>query len=164
MDYGMIGKIEKAKRYAEERNRITFDGLEAQVRGDNSSYTLKLDSSGWHCTCPGFQKYAICPHIMAMERLLKPMLKRPPQPYAPGQNVVSDVEKAKRYADERDRIRIQSFAVKFDGNHGAHHTRYNNGVWDCDCDFFKSRSVCSHTMAMERILKGLVAAPAVVAE
>ena len=70
MDYGMIGKIEKAKRYAEERNRITFDALEVQVRGDNSSYTLKLDSTGWNCTCSGFQKYAICPHLMAMERLL----------------------------------------------------------------------------------------------
>src|SRR5262245_3812136 len=101
---------------------------------------------------------------MAVERLLKPMLKRPPQPYAPGQNVVSDVEKAKRYAEELDRIRIQSFAVQFDGKHRAHHTRYTNGMWECDCDFFKSRSVCSHTMAMERILKGMLAPTAVAVE
>ncbi len=160
MDYGMIGKIEKAKRYAQEPGRITFEALEVEVRGDNNTYKLTLDSSGWNCTCPGFHKYAICPHVMAVERLLKPMLKRPPQPYAPGQNVVSDVEKAKRYAEELDRIRIQSFAVKFDGNHGPHHTRYMRG----DCDFFKSRSVCSHTMAMERILKGMVAPAATVTE
>jgi hypothetical protein len=163
MDYGMIGKIEKAKRYAQERERITFDTLEIQFKGDNSAYTLTLDASSWHCSCPGYQKYTICPHVMAVERLLKPMLKRPPQPYAPGQNVVSDVEKAKRYAEETDRIRIHSFAVTFKGNNGDHHTRFSQGVWDCDCDFFKSRNVCSHTMAMERILKGMVvAAPAVV--
>ncbi len=29
MDYGMIGKIEKAKRYAEERNRIRFEAFRA---------------------------------------------------------------------------------------------------------------------------------------
>ena len=34
---------------------------------------------------------------MALESLFKPMLKRRPLPYAPGQNIVSDVEKAKRY-------------------------------------------------------------------
>ncbi len=161
MDYGMIGKIEKARRYAQEPQRITFETLEVLFRGDNNSYTLMLDSSGWHCTCPGFHKYSICPHLMAMERLLRPMLKRAPQPYAPGQNVVSDVEKAKRYAEELDRIRIQSFSVSFDGNHGPHHTRYSMGVWECDCDFFKSRSVCSHTMAMERVLKGTLAPAAV---
>ncbi|MBL8117246.1 MAG: hypothetical protein J0L63_08900 [Anaerolineae bacterium] len=83
-------------------------------------------------------------------------------PYAPGQNVVSDVEKAKRYADERDRIQFQTFEAIFHGENSEHHFGYANLQWHCDCDFFKSRGVCSHTMAMERILSGsLQAAPQV---
>lgn len=159
MDYGMIGKIEKAKRYAEERDRITFNSFIAHFKGDNATYDITLAPDGWQCTCPGFEKYAICPHIMAMERIFKPMLKRAPLPYAIGQNVVSDVEKAKRYSEEPDRILFSAFDVTFKGTNGDHHTSYQNGKWSCDCSFFKSRGACSHTMAMERVLKGMLPAP-----
>ena len=36
MDYGMIGKIEKAKRYAEERDRILFTRFTVTFDGDNN--------------------------------------------------------------------------------------------------------------------------------
>lgn len=164
MDYGMIGKIEKAKRYAEEPDRITFNSLTAQFHGDNNAYTITLGADGWDCTCPGFRTHSICPHVMAFERLFKPMLKRSPLPYAPGQNVVSDVEKSKRYADEPDRIEMESFEVSFKGENGDHITNYHHGDWQCTCSFFHSRSVCCHTMAMERVLKGMIRVPALVAE
>jgi hypothetical protein len=164
MDYGMIGKIEKAKRYAEERDRITFNSFTAQFRGDNNDYTVTLGADGWDCTCPGFRAHSICPHIMGLERLFRPMLKRNPLPYAPGQNVVSDVEKAKRYADEPDRIHVLSFEVSFNGENADHITTFSEGMWHCTCSFFHSRSVCCHTMAMERILKGMITAPVAVVE
>jgi hypothetical protein len=159
MDYGMIGKIEKAKRYAEERDRITFNSLLISFRGDNATYDIILSPDGWQCTCSGFQKYGICPHIMSLERQFRQMLKRDPLPYAIGQNVVSDVEKAKRYSEEADRIVFKSFDVTFKGSNSDHHTSYENGEWSCDCSFFKSRKTCSHTMAMERILKGMLPVP-----
>ena len=157
MDYGMISQIEKARLYAEEPDRVTFNTLEVTFRGDNNTYTIALDSSGWHCSCPGFQTHHICPHIMAMERLFKPMLKLEPLPYAPGQNVVSDVEKARRYTDEKDRIHFESFDVSIRGNNNTHHVSYKNGQWDCDSHSFKLRGVSSHTIAMERLLKGMLA-------
>ena len=40
MDYGMIGKIEKAKRYAEQRERFRFNTFEDT--GGNQSFTLAL--------------------------------------------------------------------------------------------------------------------------
>ena len=43
------------------------------------------------------------------------MLKRDPLPYAPGQNIVSDVKKAARYSDEKDRMKIISFEAAFKG-------------------------------------------------
>jgi SWIM zinc finger len=160
MDYGMIGKIEKSKLYATEPTRVTFHNFVAEFKGDNSDYTITFGAEGWDCTCPGFKAHGICPHIMAMERILDGMLKRPPLAYASGQNVVSDVEKAKRYADERDRIVLVSFDVTFRGDNGDHHTAYSaTDGWNCTCDFFKSRHTCCHTMALERILAGMIRVP-----
>lgn len=157
MDYGMIGKIEKAKRYAEERHRVTFNAFRVTFSGHHDTYTITLDDHGWNCTCPGYQSHHICPHIMALEKLFRPMLKRDPLPYAPGQNVVSDVEKAREYSEEPDRIRFETFDVTFDGDNNPHHASHDEtGAWTCDCSFFGSRGVCSHTMAMERILKGMI--------
>jgi hypothetical protein len=164
MDYGMIGKIEKAKLYAAEPHRITFNTLGVVFQGDNNTYTIVLDAQGWHCSCPGFHSHHICPHIMALEKLFRPMLKRDPLPYGSGQNVVSDVEKASRYSHEKDRIQFQAFDVTFHGSNNDHHTTYHQGRWDCDCDFFHSRGVCSHTMAMERILNGMLLIPAKTAD
>lgn len=156
MDYSMIGKIQKAKEYAEDHSRVTFHSLAVEFRGNNDTYQVTLGPEGWHCTCPGFRKYAICPHVMTLERLLAPMLKRDRLPYATGQNVVSDVEKSKHYADEPDRIRFNAFSATFRGGHNEFQITYENGVWDCDNPYFKSRGVCSNTMAMERMLKGMV--------
>ena len=156
MDYGMISQIEKARLYAEEPDRVSFQELNVTFHGDNNTYTVTLDSSGWHCTCPGFQSHHICPHIMTLERLLKPMLKIAPVPYAPGQNVVSDVEKASRYAEEKDRVRINAFRVVIRGNNSDHTVSYDRGIWHCDSNSFRLRGVSSHTIAMERLLRGML--------
>jgi hypothetical protein len=31
-----------------------------------------------------------------------------------------------------------------------------NGMLKCDCDFFKTRGRCSHTIAIETILEGML--------
>lgn len=66
--------------------------------------------------------------------------------------MISKIEKAKRYAEQRDRIKFTSFTVTFAGENNPHTVQFDNGQWTCDCSFFSSRGVCSHTMAMERIL------------
>lgn len=162
MDYGMIGKIEKAKRYAQEPQRVSLKSLQAEFKGDNNEYQIELSEGGWKCTCPGFQQHKICPHIMSLERLFRPMLKREPLPYAPGQNVVSDVEKSKRYSEEKDRLRITKFDASFEGSNDSHDFGYESGSWNCNCDFFKSRGTCCHTMAMEKIMQGTLAVPVAV--
>ncbi len=71
-------------------------------------------------------------------------------------SMIGKIEKAKRYAEQRDRIRFMSFNVTFDGDNNPHEVTYDRGTWHCDCSFFRSRGVCSHTMAMERILAGML--------
>lgn len=72
--------------------------------------------------------------------------------------MIGKIEKAKRYAAERNRIRFESFNVTFAGDNNPHTVSYNNGEWHCDCDFFHTRGHCSHTMALEIILQGMTAA------
>ena len=67
--------------------------------------------------------------------------------------------KAKVYAEERDRIKFNSFSVSFDGKNNPHTIEYQDGVWQCDCDFFIGRGRCSHTMALEIILEDMLTEP-----
>ena len=73
--------------------------------------------------------------------------------------MIGKIEKAKRYAEERNRIRFDQFTVTFDGENNPHVVQFDQGIWQCDCDFFQTRGVCSHTMALERILEGTIPEP-----
>lgn len=157
MDSSMINKIQKSKEYAQEPERITFHTMEIEFRGDNSTYTIILAPDGWSCTCPGFEKYGICPHIMTVEKLFKAMLKRDPLPYASGQNIVSDVKKSKRYSEEPDRIRFIAFTATFRGDNKDHFISYDRGQWDNPTSsYFAQHGISTHIMTMERVLRGMV--------
>ena len=74
MQSSLIGKIEKAKRYAQETDRITFNDFSVKFRGENSDYETGLKDGKWHCTCSFFNSWGLCSHTMAMERILANML------------------------------------------------------------------------------------------
>ena len=74
MDYGLIGKIEKAKRYAEQKERICFEQFTVKIDGDNNPHTVMYAEGSWHCDCNFFLTRGFCSHTMAMERILSPML------------------------------------------------------------------------------------------
>jgi hypothetical protein len=83
MDSGMISKIQKAKRYAEEPERVTFVSFAVAFAGDHSSYRVEYDHGKWTCQCEFFRQRGICSHTMAMERLLDPMLGTVAEPEQP---------------------------------------------------------------------------------
>lgn len=70
MDYGMIGKIEKAKRYAQERHRFHFDAMTVRIDGENNAHTVKVENGAWICDCDFFLSHGTCAHRMAIEHLL----------------------------------------------------------------------------------------------
>jgi hypothetical protein len=74
MQSSLIGKIEKAKRYAQETDRITFSEFSVKFRGDNNSYTTSLKDGKWSCTCSFFSTWKVCSHTMAMQKVLGNML------------------------------------------------------------------------------------------
>ncbi len=77
MQSSLISKIQKAKRYAEERDRVTFSDLQLSFRGDHDTYNVKFANGSWSCGCHFFSTWGTCSHTMAMQRILGAML--PPQ-------------------------------------------------------------------------------------
>ena len=77
MQSSLIGKIEKAKRYAQETDRVTFSALSVKFRGENDTYDTSFKDGKWRCTCNFFSKWGLCCHTMAMEKILSSML--PPE-------------------------------------------------------------------------------------
>jgi len=76
LNSSLIGKIEKAKRYAKERERFQFNSLSVQVSGDNDAHEVTLSDGRWRCACDFFAGWGVCSHTMAIERMLEGMLPR----------------------------------------------------------------------------------------
>ena len=69
MNSSLIGKIDKAKRYAQEKERVSIGEISATFRGENDEHTVMLRNSKWHCTCLFFEGWNICSHTMAFEKI-----------------------------------------------------------------------------------------------
>ncbi len=74
MDSGMIGKIEKAKRYAEEPHRFHMNSFGITFQGDNNNHEVGFADGKFHCDCEFFVTHERCGHTMALEILFKDML------------------------------------------------------------------------------------------
>lgn len=74
MQSSLIGKIEKAKRYAEEKGRINFSSFTVKFRGDNEDHTLSLKEGKLKCNCSFFPQWGWCSHTMALQKILGEML------------------------------------------------------------------------------------------
>lgn len=74
MHSSVIGKIEKANRYARELDRFQVERLSVTVRGDNDSHRVRLDPDGWQCACHSFETFGDCAHVLALQKVLGRML------------------------------------------------------------------------------------------
>jgi hypothetical protein len=76
MNSGMIGKIDKAHRYAQEPERMQITSFRATFHGSHDEYDVSLDEHGWHCSCHTFEAHVLesCPHVMAAQLILGPNL------------------------------------------------------------------------------------------
>lgn len=79
MQSSLIGKIEKAKRYAQETERVTFSEFSVEFQGEHDNYTTSYQGGKWHCSCHFFSNWGLCSHTMALERILGSMLPKEAQ-------------------------------------------------------------------------------------
>jgi hypothetical protein len=74
MNSSMIGKIQKAKIYAEEHDRVMVRDLAVKFRGDHNTYDVSFHDGCWRCGCNFFAAWGTCSHTMALQRILGAMM------------------------------------------------------------------------------------------
>lgn len=74
MQSSFIGKIQKANMYAREPERLTLSDFTATFRGEHDSYDVAYREGHWSCACHSFPMSGICSHVMAIQKLVGPML------------------------------------------------------------------------------------------
>jgi hypothetical protein len=74
MHSSLIGKVEKANRYARELDRISLERFALTFRGDNDTHHVSLDAGQWHCTCHYFESWGACVHLLTLQKVFGVML------------------------------------------------------------------------------------------
>jgi hypothetical protein len=77
MHSSLVSRIEKANRYAHEPERVELGRFSATFHGGHDDYEVSLDDGRWACTChtaTSRPDAGPCSHVMALQRLLDPML------------------------------------------------------------------------------------------
>ena len=71
---GLIHKIEKARRYAQEPHRATILQFTANFHGEHDDHTVSLKDNTWNCTCSFFAGHDRCSHTMALQQILAELI------------------------------------------------------------------------------------------
>ena len=74
MDSSFIRKVEKAKDYALQRDRVSFTNCTVRFQGDNGDHTITYEAGRWDCDCDYHIGRDTCTHIMAMQLMFDGMV------------------------------------------------------------------------------------------
>jgi hypothetical protein len=70
--------------------------------------------------------------------------------------IARKARKAERYAKEVKRLKFQEFVIAFSGDHHTYKLILKEGKLTCSCPFFARHELCSHTMAVKKILGAML--------
>lgn len=169
MHSDLIGKIEKARQYAYEPERIVIEELHARFHGSNNDHIITLTEDHWTCDCRTFDTWGTCAHIMALQKILYPMLPvalregnngTNPDTHPAYSSLIGKIEKARQYTFEPERIVIEELRARFRGSNNDHIIRLVDGNWTCDCEFFRMWQTCAHVMALQKLLDPMLSTEA----
>ena len=71
-------------------------------------------------------------------------------------SLISKIQKANLYAREPDRVTFGDFSTTFRGDNETHTVAFQDNHWACDCHFFGSAGICSHVMAIQKLLGSML--------
>jgi hypothetical protein len=71
-------------------------------------------------------------------------------------SLISKIQKANLYAREPDRVTFSELTTTFRGENDTHTVAFRDDQWRCDCDFFGSNAICSHVMAIQKLLGAML--------
>ncbi|MDY6892113.1 MAG: hypothetical protein SVO26_00110 [Chloroflexota bacterium] len=90
MQSSLIGKIEKAKRYAREQDRVVFSDFEVSFRGEHNTYITGFKDGQWYCSCNFFPRWGLCSHTLALQKIFGEML--PLEALSSEQSIAANLE------------------------------------------------------------------------
>jgi hypothetical protein len=163
MHSDLIGKIAKARQYANEPERLIIEQLSARFHGTNNEHRIALDHDRWSCDCTTFRLHATCAHVMAFQRIFAASLDaaaRADVPLTMQSDLVSMIEKSRHYVHERERIQLDGVRVRFRGSNNEHVITLDSDHWACGCTSFRLHHACAHTMALQRLWAAMLPAAA----
>ncbi|MBS3083748.1 SWIM zinc finger family protein [Candidatus Pacearchaeota archaeon] len=67
------------------------------------------------------------------------------------ENLIKKIIKARAYILDKSRFKIKGDKAIMNSTHAIRNLNYINKKWNCDCDFFKEHSICSHAIAIKEI-------------
>ena len=71
-------------------------------------------------------------------------------------SLISKIQKANLYAREPDRVTFSELSTTFRGDNETHTVAFRDNRWSCDCHFFGSNGICSHVMAIQKLLGSML--------
>ena len=71
-------------------------------------------------------------------------------------SLISKIQKANIYAREPDRVTFRELSTTFLGDNETHTVAFQDNHWSCDCHFFGSAGICSHVMAIQKLLGSML--------
>lgn len=63
------------------------------------------------------------------------------------------IDKAHRYAEEPDRMRLSGLQATVRGDNAEHTVCLQEGTLSCTCDHHRLEGLCAHVLTVERVLK-----------
>ncbi|MFN8636710.1 MAG: hypothetical protein U0893_22910 [Chloroflexota bacterium] len=67
-------------------------------------------------------------------------------------SLIGKIQKANLYAREPDRVTFGEFSATFRGDNDSHSVAFHDNHWSCDCGFFGGNDICTHVMAIQKLL------------
>ena len=75
-------------------------------------------------------------------------------------SLIGKIQKANMYAHEPERVAFSEIAATFRGEHDTYELSYRGGSWNCSCNSFPTSGLCSHVMAMQKLIGTMLPADA----
>ena len=63
------------------------------------------------------------------------------------------LEKARRYSQEPDRLRLEALSARVRGDNSEHLVTLASGRLSCDCDHYRHERLCAHVLTLERVFR-----------
>src|SRR5690606_12035898 len=163
LNSSLISTVEKSRRYAEEPDRVRFQEFEVVVRGENAEHLVTMRGTEFTDTSHSFQTLGTSSHIMALQKILAPMLTDDQQtagaPFSfcpPASARVSHDAQPRTHAAGADRLTLQPLNCAQPGGHAGHPLTLQGAELHCDCHGFQNHGTCTHVMALQKILADML--------